>query len=57
MTPPTVFIVDDDDAARDSLAMLLQLKGYSARTFATAEEFLETYRPEWPGCLVLDLRM
>jgi RNA polymerase sigma factor (sigma-70 family) len=57
MTSPTVFIVDDDEAARDSLAMLLQLKGYSARTFANAEEFLDTYRPEWPGCLVLDLRM
>ena len=57
MTSPTVFMVDDDDAARDSLAMLLQLKGYSARTFANAEEFLENYRLEWPGCLVLDLRM
>jgi RNA polymerase sigma factor (sigma-70 family) len=57
MTSPTVFVVDDDDAARDSLAMLLQLKGYQARTFAAAEAFLERYRPEWPGCLVLDLRM
>lgn len=57
MTAPTVFIVDDDAAVRDSLAMLLELKGFHTRTYATAEEFLERYRPEWAGCLVLDLQM
>ncbi|MDH4191717.1 MAG: sigma-70 family RNA polymerase sigma factor [Betaproteobacteria bacterium] len=57
MTSQTIFIVDDDDAARESLAMLLQLKGFGTQTFASAEEFLERYRPEWPGCVVLDLRM
>ncbi len=57
MTSSTVFIVDDDAAVRDSLAMLLELKGFHTRTYATAEEFLERYRPEWAGCLVLDLRM
>jgi RNA polymerase sigma factor (sigma-70 family) len=57
MTLPTVFIVDDDHAVRDSLAMLLELKGFHTRTYASAEEFLERVRPEWPGCLVLDLRM
>jgi two-component system, LuxR family, response regulator FixJ len=57
MNSPTVFIVDDDAAVRDSLAMLLELKGYGVRTFAGAEQFLAEYRPEWPGCLVLDLRM
>jgi RNA polymerase sigma factor (sigma-70 family) len=57
MNKPTVFIVDDDAAVRDSLAMLLELKGHTVRTFAGADAFLAEYRPEWPGCLVLDLRM
>ena len=57
MNRPTVFIVDDDAGVRDSLAMLLELKGFRTRTFAAAEAFLAEYRPEWPGCLVLDLRM
>jgi RNA polymerase sigma factor (sigma-70 family) len=55
--PPCVFIVDDDPGVRDSLAMLLELKGFHTRTYESAERFLERYRPEWPGCLVLDLRM
>jgi len=57
MTRPTVFIVDDDAGVRDSLAMLLELKGFRTRTFADAATFLSGYRTEWPGCLVLDLRM
>ncbi len=57
MTTPTVFIVDDDAGVRDSLAMLLELKGFETRKFAAAEAFLDEYRPELPGCVVLDLRM
>jgi RNA polymerase sigma factor (sigma-70 family) len=57
MNRPTVFIVDDDAGVRDSLAMLLELKGFRTRTFADAAAFLAEYRPDWPGCLVLDLRM
>lgn len=60
MTPiddPTIFIVDDDSAIRDSLSLYLGLKGYRIQPFASAEDFLSTYRPEWCGCLVLDLRM
>jgi RNA polymerase sigma factor (sigma-70 family) len=57
MTPASVFIVDDDPGVRDSLAMLLELKGFHTRTYDSAEQFLARYRPEWPGCLVLDLRM
>jgi len=57
MNRPTVFIVDDDAGVRDSLAMLLELKGFRTRSFADAEAFLAEYRPDWPGCLVLDLRM
>ncbi|MGH8697984.1 MAG: response regulator transcription factor [Burkholderiales bacterium] len=57
MTTPTVFIVDDDAGVRDSLAMLLELKGFRTRKFPAAEAFLDEYRPELPGCVVLDLRM
>lgn len=53
----TVFIVDDDEAVRDSLALLLSLNGFATRVFDSAEQFLATYRPEWTGCLVLDIRM
>jgi RNA polymerase sigma factor (sigma-70 family) len=57
MITPAVFIVDDDLGVRDSLAMLLELKGFHTRTYESAEQFLARYRPEWPGCLILDLRM
>jgi len=53
----TVSIVDDDIAVRDSLSLLLGLKGFRTLCFATAEDFLATYRPEWQGCLILDIRM
>jgi RNA polymerase sigma factor (sigma-70 family) len=54
---PTVFIVDDDAAVRDSLALLLGLKGYRTACFASAEAFLSVYRSGEPGCLLLDVRM
>lgn len=59
MTPPdpTVFVVDDDRAMRDSLRWLLESVGLSVRTYATATEFLREYEPSQPGCLVLDVRM
>ena len=53
----TVFIVDDDEAVRDSLRMLLCAVGLRVETHASALAFLESYRPERPGCLVLDIRM
>ncbi len=56
-TDPTVFVVDDDPAMRQSLRWLLQSVGLSVDTFATAEEFLTSYRPEARGCLLLDVRM
>jgi FixJ family two-component response regulator len=52
-----VFIVDDDAWVRDSLAVLLDLKGYRTQSFAGAEEFLKNYRPASAGCLLLDVRM
>lgn len=53
----TVFIVDDDAAVRDSLALLLGLRGYRTLVFASAEDFLATWRPDWSGCLVADIKM
>jgi two-component system, LuxR family, response regulator FixJ len=55
---PTVFIVDDDAAMRDSLRWLLQSEGLSVEAHASAEAFLETYDPTRPGgCLILDVRL
>jgi FixJ family two-component response regulator len=54
---PTIFIVDDDDSVRRSLARLLESLGFSTETFASAEDFLKRERHEGPGCLVLDVRM
>lgn len=52
-----VFIVDDDEAMRDSLAWLLEGSGLKVRLFASATAFLEAYSPSLAGCLVLDVRM
>lgn len=53
----SVFIVDDDAAVRDSLAMLLELRGFRTRVFGSAEAFLGACTPDWAGCVVLDLQM
>ena len=53
----TVFLIDDDPSVRDSLTLLLSLKGIRTQPFATAESFIEIYRPEWRGCVLTDLRM
>ena len=53
----TVFLIDDDPGIRDSLSLLLSLKGVRTQPFANAESFIETYRPEWTGCVLTDLRM
>ncbi len=54
---PTVFVVDDDEAVRDSLAMLMRSVGIEVETHAHAGDFLAAYDPQRPGCLVLDIRM
>jgi RNA polymerase sigma factor (sigma-70 family) len=56
-TQGTVYLVDDDPGVRDSLSLLLSLKGVRTQLFATAESFIETYQPEWAGCVLTDLRM
>lgn len=53
----TVFVVDDDEAMRSSLAWLIESMGLQVRTFPDADHFLSGYDPAAPGCLVLDVRM
>lgn len=53
----TVFIVDDDQAVRDSLADLVDSVGYRYASYATATDFLADYSIDRLGCLVLDIRM
>lgn len=53
----TIFIVEDDASVRDSLGLLLGLKGYRTQSFECAEDFLRVYQPSWAGCLLLDIRM
>ena len=54
---PIVFVVDDDEAVRTSLARLIRSAKLSVETFASANEFLECARAEVPSCLVLDVRL
>ncbi|HSK38543.1 MAG TPA: response regulator FixJ [Arenibaculum sp.] len=56
-TEPTVFIVDDDEAVRDSLDMLLEASGFTVETFASPTDFLASDAPQRPGCLIVDIRM
>jgi two-component system, LuxR family, response regulator FixJ len=56
-TESTVFVVDDDHAVRRSLEMLIRSVGLRVQTFSSAQEFLDGYDPDTPGCLVLDVRM
>jgi len=54
---PTVFIVDDDEAVRGSLRLLIKSVGLTPVALTSAREFLERYDPAQPGCLLLDVRM
>ncbi len=57
MEEPTVFIIDDDAAVRDSIQELVESVGLLAKAFASAQAFLDFYRAGLSGCLVLDVRM
>ena len=52
-----VAVIDDDDSIRFLVQTLLERDGLRAQTYASAEAFLEAYRPEALGCLVLDLHL
>ena len=55
--PPTVFVIDDHEAVRDSLRLLLKSVGLPVRAYGVAREFLPSYDPYQSGCPVLDIRM
>ncbi|MBC8869071.1 MAG: response regulator transcription factor [Planctomycetes bacterium] len=53
----TIFLVDDDTAALDSLSWLLESAGFDVETYNSAVEYLNAHDPQKPGCLVLDVCM
>ena len=55
--PETVYIIDDEHDVRDALQMLLKSIGFTVETFSSAGDFLEQYQMEWPGCILVDIRM
>ena len=59
MTNPTnrVFVVEDDASMRSALKNLLRSVGLEPQLFASAQEFLDSARPEGPSCLILDVRL
>lgn len=54
---PTVFVVDDDAAVRDSIAELVESVRLRVKTYDSARAFLGSFSPDSAGCLVLDVRM
>ncbi len=57
MPKPTVFIIDDDSAVRDSLSLMIAQENMDVQTFDSAETFLNSYQPESCGCAIIDIRM
>jgi len=53
----TIYVVDDDDGMRRALSLLLNTVGYKTAAFASPKDFLDTFKPDAAGCLVLDIRM
>jgi len=56
-TTSCVYVVDDDEAMRDALSLLLSSVGYMSKAYPSAGEFLDDYDPEQPACLLADIRM
>ncbi|EXI86358.1 MAG: Transcriptional regulatory protein TdiR [Candidatus Accumulibacter regalis] len=54
---PHAYLVDDDDAIRDSLGWLLESRGVPCRSYPSAEDFLAAWEPTLAGCILLDIRM
>lgn len=58
MSPePLVYVVDDDEAVRRFLGELIASIGLRVEAYSSAQAFLDGYRPEFAGCLLLDIRM
>jgi FixJ family two-component response regulator len=56
-SPQTVIVVDDDDAVRNSLRLLLKSAGINSEVAASAQEYLGRFDATQGGCLLLDVRM
>lgn len=54
---PTVYIVDDDQEVREAIGLLMDSVGLAAEPYACAQDYLDSFDPARPGCLVLDVRM
>jgi two-component system response regulator FixJ len=54
---PTVFVIDDDEAVRDSLLQLFESEDFTVETFPSGRAFLETFDLSRPGCIIADVRM
>ncbi len=54
---PIIYVLDDDLSVRSSLEDLLASVGLRSMLFGSTREFLDTPRPDAPGCLILDIRM
>jgi len=52
-----VFVVDDDASVREAISSLIKSVGLNVETFETAQDFLQSKRPDVPGCMVLDVRL
>jgi RNA polymerase sigma factor (sigma-70 family) len=55
--PPVVFVIDDDASVREGVGDLLRSVGLTVESFGSAREFLQSKRPDAPGCIVLDVRL
>lgn len=55
--PQLVYVIDDDEAVRDSIGMLLDSADLAYSSFASADAFLAAYDGSQRGCLILDIRM
>ncbi|MCG6860646.1 MAG: response regulator transcription factor, partial [Chromatiaceae bacterium] len=56
-TEPTVFIVDDDQEVREAIELLMDSVGLAAKSYSSAQEYLDGFDSAISGCLVLDVRM
>jgi len=54
---PVVFVIDDDASVREAVIDLLRSIGLGAKSFGSTQEFLQSTRPDAPGCIVLDVRL
>jgi two-component system, LuxR family, response regulator FixJ len=57
MSERQVHVVDDDDAVRDALRVLLQISGYDVKTYDSGVRFLEEFTGQERGCVITDVRM